>query len=161
MFENVRLKCCLYRIGSVFAFKPIYYKLYYCNIFVRDSHWTILSYILTTYTASSSIYELFQIFSLQFRIVSNAVRVHRVPFLFSYTQILSECNAPITVLVFNLLLYSSKSVRMPSECIVYRACFQNVVCSSKSFRVSSECTIYRPCFQNVVYSSITFILSSE
>ena len=150
MFENVRLKCCLYRIGSVFAFKPIYYKLYYCKIFVRDSHWTILSYILTTYTASSSIYELFQIFSLQFRIVPNAVRVHRVPFLFSYTQILSEWNAPITVLV------SMCCSIVPNQF----ECRQNASCTGLVIKMLAAVPNRFECRQNAPFIVLVFKMLS-
>ena len=36
--------------------------------------------------------------------------------------------------------------QIPSECSIYRPCFQKCVLCSKSFQIPQACTIWRPCF---------------
>ena len=74
---------------------------------------------------------LFSIFSLQFQIVSNTIRMYALKTLFS------KCNEVIWVVSNSLRLHA-----LP--------CFQNCLCSSKiSFQIASECTIWPSIFSKL------------
>jgi len=76
-------------------------------------------------------------FSLQFQIVSNALRRHHVASLFSF-------------------FCSSISFQIPLESTIYRPCFHIFLCSSKPFQTPSVFTVYRLCFQKFLCSFKSF-----
>ena len=93
---------------------------------------------------------LFSKVSLQFRIVSNTVRMHgseiffsAVPNRFKYRH--NACFRDIVLKNFSAVP-NRFNYRQASECTIYRHCFQNSLCNSKSFQIPSACMLQRYCF---------------
>ena len=81
-------------------------------------------------------------FFRQFQIVSNTATGNNLPSLFSFFR-------------------SSKSFKIPPECMLQRHCFQTFLFSSKSIPIPSECMLQKHCFQNNFFSSKSFQIPSQ
>ena len=113
---------------------------------------------------------------LQFHIVSDTVRKHHLPSLFSKLSlkfhIVSSTvkNHPLPSL-FSIFFCSSKSFQMPQVFAVYRLCFQFVLCSFKSFqsapfavsvfKIFSAVPNRFKCHQNAPFTVLMLIFSLQ
>ena len=90
-------------------------------------------------------------FPLHFQIVSNTVRMHHLPSLFSFFslqfQILYTVRMHALDPLFSIFLCSSKSFQILSERMLQIHSFHLFLCSSESFQIRSECMLQRHRFQ--------------
>ena len=105
-------------------------------------------------------------FFRQFQIVSNTATGNNLPSLFSFFRSSKSFKIPPECMLqrhcFQTFLFSSKSIPIPSECMLQKHCFQNNFFSSKSFQIPPQFMLQRHCFQQQkICSSKSFQILSE
>ena len=117
----------MHHLPSLFSFflcNSISFKIpSECTIYRPCFHFFSASPYRFKYRKNAPFTVLVYIFFLQFHIVSNTVRMHHLPSLFSF------------------FLCNSISFQIPWEYTLYRLCLHNLLCISKSFQMPLECLI--------------------